>query len=43
MKKINDKKIAKKVIEEEILMKGLRNNWYSYNNFECSISWKVIN
>ena len=33
----------KELIEEEIIMKGLRNNWCPYNNFECSISWKVIN
>jgi len=35
-------KELKELIEEEITMKGLRNNWYPYNNFECSISWKVI-
>ena len=32
----------KELIEEEMTMKDLRNNWYPYNNFECSISWKVI-
>ena len=32
----------KELIEEE-LKKGLVNNWYPYNNFECSFSWRVIN
>jgi len=31
---------VEKLIEEE-LKKGLSNNWYPYNNFECSFSWRV--
>ena len=38
----NGLKEVEKLIEEE-LKKGLSNNWYPYNNFECSFSWRVIN
>ncbi len=31
---------VEKLIEEE-LKKGLSNNWYPYNNFACSFSWRV--
>ena len=31
----------KSLIKDE-LKKGLANNWYPYNNFECSVNWKVI-